>query len=177
MSCCPKCGGLVVEDQDPDSLTGLKCMNCGGNGMKPRTDSGNGAAQCAWKSPKCEEERTENSKYCRAHRDKTRSANRAYLEKRRQSGSPYVRPGHRPRSRGRAVEADLTRAITEQVTAPAAPPPRSTDPSPPAASGDLANAIRCLDDTISAGAARIEQLKAARDILKQMNTRNQETAP
>lgn len=143
--------------------------------MKPGTNSGNGAGDCKWKSPKCEEEQAEGSVYCKTHRDKKRALNQAYLEKRRQSKSPAARPRRRPRSRGKPFEAELSEAIVKAggglpPSKPAPHSPSLTAPPHPEASADMATAIRCLDETIEAGTARLEKLKAARDIMKKLQT-------
>lgn len=40
---CQKCSGLMVADHDPESPTGIRCINCGSQGAitminEPKTD-------------------------------------------------------------------------------------------------------------------------------------------
>lgn len=61
---CPKCGGLVEEDRDPESLT--TSINCGWRGNMSQENC---------KKPRCEDPSAPDSVYCIKHRDLKRAGN------------------------------------------------------------------------------------------------------
>lgn len=75
---CQKCSGLMVADHDPESPTGVRCINCGSQGAIAMT-----APQMNCKKPKCPDPKAEDSVYCAKHRDMKRAANARETAKRK----------------------------------------------------------------------------------------------
>ena len=71
---CRKCSGFMMEDIDPESRSGLKCINCGYSGE----------AQMATETcKKCEDPKAEDSVFCVKHRDLIRARNQRAVTKRK----------------------------------------------------------------------------------------------
>ena len=75
MTRCLRCNGLIIKDLDRESLTGLKCVNCGFNGVMPKSveikdlEPEDGCTRLD-NSGYCGDERAPGSKYCLYHRDR-----------------------------------------------------------------------------------------------------------
>lgn len=85
---CPKCGGLLLPDQDPDATTAYRCHNCGERPKDAALDRLRatpgadhdlpdgvtiGEPRCEWEFPgeplrRCEDEPHGPSRYCTTHR-------------------------------------------------------------------------------------------------------------
>lgn len=81
---CLKCKGLMVRDLDRESITGVRCVNCGGDGGERRQiqvieaeeEELEGCTRySSKKNDRCGEPRASGSKYCVPHRDQNRKAN------------------------------------------------------------------------------------------------------
>lgn len=80
---CQKCGGLMVADHDPESPTGVRCVNCGSQGAIAMI-----ATQTDCKKPNCPDPKAEDSVYCIKHRDQKRAANERAAAKRKGGAPP-----------------------------------------------------------------------------------------
>jgi hypothetical protein len=93
----------MVADHDPESPTGVRCINCGSQGVVSMSTE----PSCAKTS--CTEAKAEDSVYCADHRDKKRAANQRAAAKKNGAAPPAPKITHRgrpPRVEAKVAAAD-----------------------------------------------------------------------
>lgn len=134
---CKKCSGLMVADHDPESPTGIRCINCGSQGVSSMRTEGQ-TEKCA--KTVCLEAKADDSVYCPRHRDLKRAANEKALAKKK--GLPTT-----PKTIG-----DVVRKMKSR---------EKTQPAVKTATGPIAE----IDAAIARRMEEIKTLEAAKTLL------------
>lgn len=98
---CRRCNGLMVADVDRESVTGIRCVNCGSDGIirqRPeRIEDDPPEDGCTYytydgsrKKRYCGDDRSPGSKHCRAHREQTRKSNAAKAARKPKVRGPAI---------------------------------------------------------------------------------------
>lgn len=134
---CKKCSGLMVADHDPESPTGIRCINCGSQGVGSMSTDKQ-TEECA--KTACPDPKADDSVYCPRHREMKRAANQKALAKKK--GLPAA-----PKTIG-----DVVRKMKSR---------EKTQPAVKTATGPIAE----IDAAIARRMEEIKTLEAAKTLL------------